>query len=128
MTHDEINHAIEILNAIKEGKAICDADGRGMSLDLLMAVHELNTVAISENMNNLRVKPGRKVIPWTADDWREFLDLEIEIESNIYSTDNWDDLYINLVADGGLKKSYKYKALSVLLDRGGNPCGKVVEE
>lgn len=132
MTHAEINHAIEILNAIKDGKEICDADGRGMSLDLLMAVRELNTVAISENMNNLRIKPERKFVSWT---WR---DLDIIQGMEIFPKEpsdtrrpciirycGKDDLMATYFRDEEFH-TYEY-IFENYVQKDGSPCGKEIE-
>lgn len=129
MTHDEINHATEILNALKDGKTVCNNAGQNISsVARLDVIYERNAIALSEPMDGLRADNTTKVVRWTADDWREFYKDVI-----ISKRDKFESL-IRYWDESGVKvhMTNEYITYEILardyVRTDGSPCGKVVEE
>ena len=131
MTHDEM---IAVIQAHKDGKQIQLLDEQKTGTTTLTKVSDIIAPILLEIMDaisrgkKLRVKPEPKVIPWTADDWREFKDIKFNIKGRTFRVDNWRVFGINFTNDCNEKFYEKYEDLTSKKDINGKPCGKVVEE
>lgn len=128
MTNDEI---IEVIKAHKEGKSLqIMNDYKGWR----SLAGNLSLVSILREIiegSSLRIKPSQKVIPWMADDWREFKDECFKHKNHDKPGRmivlSWNKKVI-IVNRNGYTEWYTYEqVLNDFMDNG-NPRGKVVEE
>jgi hypothetical protein len=76
-----------------------------------------------------RKKSEPKIIPWTADDWREFKNIEIYFDEVPYYVYAWSDEGMFFATmENDFKINRAYTLLKECKDTNGKPCGKVVEE
>jgi hypothetical protein len=132
MTHDEM---IEVVKAHKGGKTIQQLDEQKFSksgtltkITDILAPTLLELIDAISHGKKLRVKPEPKIIPWTADDWREFKDIKLNVESGTFRVCDWRVFGINFTNDCNYKFYEKYSDLANKKDINGKLCGKVVEE
>lgn len=126
-----LKETIGVLQAFKEKKALqmTSPDGK-LWLNISGNPSFRDILNEITDGSKLRVKPEPKAISWTADDWRVFKDIKIEMEGITLIVDTWCSEGIWFKNKENLLAKYFYYYVSIIQnkDTNGRPCGKVVEE
>ena len=92
-------------------------------------IEDFSDIKLS-NVDEYRIKPSLKVIPWTEKDSDSFKSLQIEIFLGVFTekVHSWNNEGVYFQSPLNNVYFYTYVELATRQDTNGNPCGKVVEE